>query len=671
MIDLRIPFIEAISDDRLMGGRFFGLEEDGSDGLSVAQQVILKSIYGCPLSTQAEMDLFAAQQGRATYDDLGFITKVDRMRYQAKKYREAWVIGGRRVGKALALSTPIRTPTGFRALGELAVGDIVFDKDGNETEILFESPIFTDHLCFQVTFSGGDVLVADAGHKWLLQDGMVVTTEELRCGDVLPAVEKFDLPPRTVENITAVPCAPVKCIGVASPSKTFLAGISCIPTHNSDAIASTIAVYEACFGGHEAYLRRGQKGYCYQIAQDTRMAAYALHFVYATIKSSPVATEMLLDEPTADEIRLKNNMVIKVLPPTLKSVRGFACPVAILDEVGVWYQEADSANPDFEIYNAIRPAQMQFPDRLTVGISSPYNKSGLLWKNYEAGTEGKHLPADEQDNFRDVIVIHVPTGAGGNPRITREALAEEQRRDPKAFEREVLAIFQDSISGFLNSALVSKAVMRKIEELPADGRYTYVAALDPAFRNDAFAFTIFHIDDSGRVVQDVVRQFKPKHGEVNNPEAIFSSIVPLLRDYQIVTVYSDQYHLESLQQLAFRYGFLIEGVPFKASNKAQIYGSLQQLLNQGRLSLLDNAECVRELKQLERRLTQGGVVQISAPPGLHDDLAAVTAICAYKCLWLMPKPIEDDKDKDLTVHQRIQQQIDRKRMGSGTYSAWD
>ena len=439
----------------------------------------------------------------------------------------------------------------------------------------------------------------------------------------------------------------------------------------SDALAATIVAYEGCFGGHEQYLRKGQKAYIYQIAQDMRMAAYSLHFIYATLKTSRAMMEMVDGEPIANEIRLKNDIVIKVLPPTLKSVRGFACPVAVLDEVGVWYQESDSANPDYEIYRAIKPAQIQFPNKLLVGISSPYNKQGLLWTNYEAGTEGINLPDERKKEFKNVIVIHAPTAAVGNPLVTRESLEEDRDSDPKAFERECLAVFQDSLSGFLSSTQLNKAILSGVKELEYNSSFTYVAAIDPAFRRDAFAFTIFHLDNEGRVVQDVIRRFKNnKLDEQLNPDSILSELAPILKSFNIVTLYSDQYHLESLQQLAFKYGLIIEGVPFKASNKAQIFGSLQQLLNQGRLRLLDNSECLKELRQLERRLTQGGVVQISAPAGAHDDLAACSAICAYKCLWLVPSPVDERPEAEKSVHQKVLEQLERKKFRSEFPQNW-
>jgi len=78
----------------------------------------------------------------------------------------AAVAGELGAGKALALDTPIPTPTGWAFMGDLAPGDTVFDEQGRPTEVLATSPVMTDHTCYEVTFSDGSTIVADAEHLW-------------------------------------------------------------------------------------------------------------------------------------------------------------------------------------------------------------------------------------------------------------------------------------------------------------------------------------------------------------------------------------------------------------------------------------------------------------------------------------------------------------------------
>lgn len=70
-------------------------------------------------------------------------------------------------GEALAIDTPIATPSGWATLGELAVGDQVFAADGTPTRIVALSSIWTDRRCLSICSDGADPIVADERHKWV------------------------------------------------------------------------------------------------------------------------------------------------------------------------------------------------------------------------------------------------------------------------------------------------------------------------------------------------------------------------------------------------------------------------------------------------------------------------------------------------------------------------
>ncbi|HEV2759767.1 MAG TPA: replicative DNA helicase, partial [Acidimicrobiales bacterium] len=81
------------------------------------------------------------------------------------------IIGGRPgTGKALALDTPIPTPTGWTTMGDLAAGDEVLDNHGRPCRVTFATPVMLDHPCYEVTFDDGSAIVADADHQWFAYD---------------------------------------------------------------------------------------------------------------------------------------------------------------------------------------------------------------------------------------------------------------------------------------------------------------------------------------------------------------------------------------------------------------------------------------------------------------------------------------------------------------------
>ena len=85
--------------------------------------------------------------------------------YQAKS-RFKVVVAGRRWGKALALDTPIPTPSGWKTMGELNSGDEVFDEAGKPCKVTHTHEVMYGRPCYEIEFSDGTKVVADEGHLW-------------------------------------------------------------------------------------------------------------------------------------------------------------------------------------------------------------------------------------------------------------------------------------------------------------------------------------------------------------------------------------------------------------------------------------------------------------------------------------------------------------------------
>jgi replicative DNA helicase len=73
------------------------------------------------------------------------------------------------VGKALALDTPIPTPTGWTTMGDIKVGDKVLGLDGKPTTVTFATEVMHDHTCYNITFNDGETITADADHRWITE----------------------------------------------------------------------------------------------------------------------------------------------------------------------------------------------------------------------------------------------------------------------------------------------------------------------------------------------------------------------------------------------------------------------------------------------------------------------------------------------------------------------
>jgi len=110
------------------------------------------------------------------------------------------------LGKALALDTPLATPMGWTTMGEVRVGDRLVDANGLPTTVVAATEVLHDRPCFEVEFSDGTVIVADASHQWLTSDRAARRARQearVRGGapKVLPAVRT------TAEIAATVRCA--------------------------------------------------------------------------------------------------------------------------------------------------------------------------------------------------------------------------------------------------------------------------------------------------------------------------------------------------------------------------------------------------------------------------------------------------------------------------------
>lgn len=94
------------------------------------------------------------------------------------------------MGKALALDTPLPTPAGWTTMGDVQVGDELYDAHGRPTRVVAATDVMIERPCYEVEFSDGSVIVADAQHQWLTETratrrsaaggSVTVTTEQIR-----------------------------------------------------------------------------------------------------------------------------------------------------------------------------------------------------------------------------------------------------------------------------------------------------------------------------------------------------------------------------------------------------------------------------------------------------------------------------------------------------------
>ncbi len=143
--------------------------------------------------TMDEIDAIASNGGLARGVPTGF-TELDDLTNGLHAGQMIVVAARPGMGKALALDTLLPTPSGWTTMGAVRVGDELLGADGRPTRVVAATEVMVGRACFEVEFSDGTVIVADAQHQWLTEASVsresvcltgVRTTEEiahtLRC----------------------------------------------------------------------------------------------------------------------------------------------------------------------------------------------------------------------------------------------------------------------------------------------------------------------------------------------------------------------------------------------------------------------------------------------------------------------------------------------------------
>ncbi|OBJ85273.1 replicative DNA helicase [Mycobacterium asiaticum] len=188
--------------------------------------------------TMDEIDAIASNGGISRGVPTGF-TELDEVTNGLHPGQMIIVAARPGVGKALALDTPLPTSYGWTTMGDVAVGDWLLDADGIPTQVMAATEVMLGRPCYEIGFSDGTAIVADANHLWPTGWG-IRTSAQLRSGmDTIAPAGSFGhdvavlAPVLQIKSVRRVPSVPVRCVEVDNDRHLYLAGEGMVPTHNS------------------------------------------------------------------------------------------------------------------------------------------------------------------------------------------------------------------------------------------------------------------------------------------------------------------------------------------------------------------------------------------------------------------------------------------------------
>ena len=326
-------------------------------------------------------------------------------------------------------------------------------------------------------------------------------------------------------------------------------------------------------------------------------------YVTGLLRAVPALAQMIKEE-TADSVTLNNRVVIEIHTASFRVTRGYSLAAALCDETAFWRDET-SANPDMEIFRALRPGLSSIPGSILLNASSPYRKTGVLYNAF-----ARHFGKDDAR-----VLVWRGTTLEMNPGLDPRVVEEAYEDDPQSAAAEYGAEFRDDINDFVSREVVDACTVRGRAELLHAFSLRYAAFVDPSGgSSDSMTVAIAHRDKDDIAVLDALREFRPPF----SPEAVVVEIAALLKSYKVSRVTGDRYGGEWPRER-----FRLSGIKYDISErpKSDIYRDSLPLLNSGKLELLDNKRLASQLVGLERRTARGGRDSIDHGPGAHDDLA--------------------------------------------------
>jgi len=131
----------------------------------------------------------ALKNGLLVEDDkapLGLDERTDEVvvRHDSEARKHTFMVGASGSGKALHAATWIPTQKGFKRVGRVRVGDVLFDENGNPTKVTaVYQPKTEDH--YKITLSNGEIVNACGDHLWSVKEaGGSLETQVLSTRDI-------------------------------------------------------------------------------------------------------------------------------------------------------------------------------------------------------------------------------------------------------------------------------------------------------------------------------------------------------------------------------------------------------------------------------------------------------------------------------------------------------
>jgi len=355
-----------------------------------------------------------------------------------------------------------------------------------------------------------------------------------------------------------------------------------------------------------------------------RQAKDAARYAAAYCESPAIAP--LVESGTQEEIRFRNNRVIRVTPVDKKGgrIRGATYLSLVMDEAA--FLEHSGIMVDKEIFNAVAAGFRNVLDYRALVISTPNGRTGLCWDLYQ-----DHYGKADTGTFVAHTTIDVI-----RPNMDQALLNQIRSTDPESFKVEFLCEFSaGGAKKFFIEQSVEDCIQKGISRISPDGASaSYFAAIDVSGgKRDRHAVTIVRRLDDRRIQQVASLVLDPGVDCYTMREAARQT-AELCAEYGVSTVVSDVYGGNYAIEAHAEFGLKVEIRGMNSTLKIQRARALDELMQAGQVMLLDIPLQTDEILKYEKRELPSGAISCGHPnlKNASDDLLDALLLASYEAL---------------------------------------
>lgn len=336
------------------------------------------------------------------------------------------------------------------------------------------------------------------------------------------------------------------------------------------------------------------------LSVDKKSATAVLNHLVGTIQSKPELRAYLAAEPTAEAVLLRHETgrIVEVSVTAMSkygtTLVGAWLATCIFDEAPRMAGHADGVRNLDDALHAIE-GRMRPGSQIMI-IGSPNVPFGPV---FEMNQEFFGRPS------ADTVVVR-GTGPLLNPTWWTPERCEWMRRNrPRSHMTDVLGKFADSEDQLISSTTVDKAMRAGPDVIKPREGHSYVAAIDPAMRGNAWTLIILGCDGEDRKGEPtfyvaVSKQWRGSKVQPLRPDTVLREIAQIAKPYGVEDAWTDGFSIDSLRIIAEQEGFGLTECHTTPEEAIDGVESMRVLLEDGRLELSPDRTLRADLLRVRR-----------------------------------------------------------------------